>query len=522
MEESEHEGRAHPPVPPGEEQEQRPAADQPPGGTTDPSPAAVPFGAEAAEPPLPDALAPDGEHPGGKLPRHQRVLVKWGTSRRKPLLLLAGVGLVDALDRGVLAGVLTAVQQDLGVNDFQMGLLDSTYIIMGLLFALPAGYLSDRTNRTRLISVIMVLWTVFTAGTAAVRTYWQMFLMRTVVGLGDTVDDPASQSLLADFYPARVRGRAYAYFRATPTVGRALGIVVGGGVGALLGWRAAFLVVAIPGLLLALGVWRLREPLRGESDLTKGGARRVTEPPPRRDTRVWHDVGQLLKIRSLRALVLGTAVGAGSLSGLAFWAVAYHERHSDMTPAVASGIVGALILFASLGGTITGGHLADRVRGKVRGAAMLGAGLSMGTGVILLAASFIEGLPVWGARIPLQVIAVALIVGALPATFAMTSEVVPAQLRGTGFSLVKVSSTVIGTAAPPLVGWISDQRTYVTTAGREVGDLGFAFSVTVPLVLIGAVLLIRGRHTVEEDKAPAEADMFGDLDEPETEAGPPT
>lgn len=461
---------------------------------------------EGSPSPRSPAARPAGGPPDSG--RRAKVLAKWGSAGRRPLLLLAGVGLIDALDRGVLAGVLTAVQRDLGVSDFQMGLLDSAYIITGLLFALPAGYLSDRARRTRVIAIVMALWTVFTAGTAAVRTYWHAFVVRTAVGMGDTIDDPASQSLMADYYPARVRGRAYAYFRATPTVGRALGIAVGGAVGALLGWRAAFLVAAVPGILLAIGVWRLREPSRGESDLATPATTSAEEADTRPRTTVWSDVRTLLRIKSLRALVLGTAVGSGTLSGLAFWAVAYHERHSDMAAATASGIVGALILVASLGGTLAGGSIADRVRGRIRGAPMLGAGLSMGTGVLLLFCSFIEGIPVWGVRIPLQAAAVALIVGALPATFAMTSEVVPASLRGTGFSLVKVSSTVIGTAAPPLVGWISDQRTYVTAAGRETGDLGFAFSMTVPLVLLGAILLIRGRHTVEEDKAAAEADTI--------------
>ena len=485
----------------------------PPDGTEPPA------GTEDASETTPPEEDPTATHPTGGLPpdsRRAKVIAKWGSAGRRPLLLLAGVGLIDALDRGVLAGVLTAVQEDLGVSDFQMGLLDSAYIITGLLFALPAGYLSDRARRTRVIAIVMALWTVFTAGTAAVRTYWQAFVVRTAVGLGDTIDDPASQSLMADYYPARVRGRAYAYFRATPTVGRALGIAVGGAVGAMLGWRAAFLIAAIPGILLAIGVWRLREPARGESDLTTPAVSSADEAITRATTTVWSDVRTLLRIRSLRALVLGTAVGSGTLSGLAFWAVAYHERHSGMPAATAAGIVGVLILLASLGGTLAGGSIADRVRGKVRGAPMLGAGLAMGTGVILLFCSFIEGIPVWGVRIPLQAAAVALIVGALPATFAMTSEVVPASLRGTGFSLVKVSSTIIGTVAPPLVGWISDQRTYITSTGRETGDLGFAFSLTVPLVLIGAILLIRGRHTVEEDKAAAEAATLAYLegDEP--------
>ena len=110
---------------------------------------------------------------------------------------------------------------------------------------------------------MLALWGVISALNALVRTFWQFLLVRAALGIGETVDNPASQSLIADYYPPDVRGRAFALQRATPFFGQAIGLGVAGGVAALLSWRWSFLVVGVPGSILALVVWRLPEPRPG-------------------------------------------------------------------------------------------------------------------------------------------------------------------------------------------------------------------------------------------------------------------
>ena len=204
------------------------------------------------------------EHDGtGALEEHDgraRTRTDWGRYGKKPIVLLALVAFIDSMDRGILPGVLDAVQDDFGFDDFEAGLLGTVFVLAGFLVVLPAGYLADRYPRTRIIAIVLASWGAISALNAIVQTYWQFLVVRATLGVGETIDNPASQSLIADYYPPAMRGRAYAFQRVAPTVGTALGTGIGGAVGAIFGWRWAFLVVGVPGSLLALAVWRMREP----------------------------------------------------------------------------------------------------------------------------------------------------------------------------------------------------------------------------------------------------------------------
>lgn len=454
----------------------------------------------------------------------------WGRYGRKPIVLLALVGLIDAIDKGILPGVITAVQDDLGFSDFQIGLLESAFVIASFAIALPAGYLADRRSRTKIISGVMASWAAISALTATVQNFGQFFAVRAALGVGETVDDPASSSLVADYYPARIRGRAYSYQRVTGTLGRALGIVLGGVVGALVGWRAAFLLVGVPGSLLAIAIWRMKEPERGESDreespptVARPEPESVVEAPvaaePVRRNRLAAarelatDVRAAFSIGSLRALVIGTAIAQGALGGFAFWAVAFHERHNDMNAAQAAGLTGAIIMVGAIVGTLTGGRIADRMRPRSPGAPMTWAGISLASGGSLLAVSFVDGMPL-AAQLPMQSIGVGLVVAALPATTAMTSEVVSARLRGTAFSLTRVLSSLIAAFSPSIIGLLADSNPVVVSSpedwqvlltGSEVvkGNLGLAFILMSPVLVLGAIVLFRGRSHVEGDIARA-------------------
>ena len=261
----------------------------------------------------------------------------WGPYGRRPARVLAAVAFVDAVDRGILPGVLTQVQDDIGFSDTQAGLLGTAFVLTGFLVVLPAGYLADRARRTRVIAVVLALWGVISALNALVRTFWQFLLVRAALGIGETVDNPSSQSLIADYYPPDVRGRAFALQRATPFFGQAIGLGVAGGVAALLSWRWSFLVVGVPGSILALVVWRMPEPRRGESDV----AAEQPEPslpvqapvPPERNAGVGallRDVRVAVRVKTLRSLMVGSAIAAGALSGLGFWAAAFYERHTSL------------------------------------------------------------------------------------------------------------------------------------------------------------------------------------------------
>ncbi|HEX6310828.1 MAG TPA: MFS transporter [Acidimicrobiia bacterium] len=438
---------------------------------------------------------------------------RWGKYGRRPVWILALVAFIDSVDRGILPGVLTKVQDELGFSDFQGGVLGTAFIIAGFVAVLPAGYLADRYRRTRIIAVVLASWGAISALNAAVRNFGQFLAVRAMLGIGETVDNPSSQSLLADYYPATLRGRAYALQRVAPLLGVAVGTGVGGGVAALLGWRWAFLLVGVPGSMLAVAAWRLPEPTRGEHDALVEPDMPVlsTTKPEREEAAVdaavqapasrgigamLHDARLVLQVRTLRSLIVGTAIAAGALSGLGFWSPAFYERHTSLSSGQASGVVAALILIGAIIGTIIGGRLTDRLRDRVEGAPMLVAGLSQAAGAAVLMVVYLD-VPLT-LRLVMSVVGVMLIVLGFPALTTMTSEVVPATIRGLAFSVTTFLSTMASALSPLLIGGIADQFEFMVD-GEVKGNLANAFLIVTPLVFIGALVVLRGRSHVAAD-----------------------
>jgi MFS family permease len=429
---------------------------------------------------------------------------RWGRYGGRPLVALCLVGLVDSVDKGVLPGVLPKVQRDLGITDAQGGLLYTSLILATLLLAVPGGLLSDRKDRRVLVAAVLGLWAVATALAAAVQSFWQLLTLRAALGAGDAVNDPAVQSLVADYYPADVRGRAYAWQRVVPTVGTGLGLGLGAALGAAFGWRIAVLAVAVPGITVALLVRRLPQPVRGGAEDTAPlDPDLVHEPVIPIGTR--QALRRLLAVPSLRALLLATAVINGILTALGFWGVTYHVRASGMSEGKAGGVAGGLILLGAVAGGILGGQATDRFRHRVDGWPLLLAAVVTAGGTLLLLGSFLDGIPVYAVRLPLQTLGVALVVASLPPLTVTTAEVVPAALRGAAFGLLKLCANGLGAIAPPVIGWIADTHKITLRSGELVGDLGYAFRLTAPLVLVGSALLLLGRRHLDRDVAIASA-----------------
>lgn len=414
----------------------------------------------------------------------------WGAYGKAPLVALALLGLIEGMEKRVLPAVLSLVQDDLGFSDFQAGLLDTAIIVAALLVALPAGLLADRVDRRRFIAGTFVVWSGLVALSGTVKGYGQLLGLRALIGGGDAVNDPAAQSLLADYYAPERRGRVYGVHRVTPVVGAALGLGVGAALGALFGWRVALVVLAVPGLLAAMLVLRLREPARGASELIAGP---VPEGVPARVA-----VRAVLAIPSLRALVLATALTSGALSAVAFWGVVFFQRAAGLSLAEAGTVAGVPVLFGALAGSLAGGWLVDRLRGRIAGAALLVASGFTALGSLLFTLSFLDGVPLL-VRLPMQGVSVGLLVGSLPATTVLTSEVVPPALRGTAFGLLKLSSNVLAALFPPLVGLIADMNQVIAADGVLRGDLGLGFRCTLPAILVASALLWRGRCHVARD-----------------------
>jgi MFS family permease len=437
-----------------------------------------------------------------------------GGRSAKALVALSLVNLIDQVDTNILRGVLPLLEEDFDLTDLQLGMLGFAFVFVNAVATIPAGWVADRYRRTRIIGVTLLSWSGLSALAAAAQSFGQVFLARAALGIGQAVDDPASTSLLADHYPASLRGRVFSVQQVMFFLGSGLGIGLGGLVGSQFGWRWAFVLVGMPGSLIAFLVFALREPRRGEADGTDcevqaapdaGLGFRAFATEAARS--LVSELRFIFGIRTMRLILVGVGTLLFTVSGVGFWLAVYHERYSGLTLEQATGVSALVLASAGLIGTLLGGSLADRVYGTgpagritlVSNAILLCAGL-------VLVSFLVSWVPV---RLALQFLAVVSIASAFPGLRASMMDVVPAESRGVSTSAFALASTVFGTAlAPPLVGLLSD----------VFGSLVAAFYVVMPPVLVGSLILRRAKDTIVAD---AEA-IVSRMLETETEPAPAT
>src|SRR5262249_42166128 len=155
------------------------------------------------------------------------------------------------------------IRREWGLSDTQVGWLGTAFILLYAAVGVPLGRLADRSNRSRILSVGVLFWSLMTALSGLTRNFWQLFAVRLAVGVGEATCAPASTSLIGDPYPAQQRAKALSFFMMGLPIGLALSYLVSSQIAASYGWRTAFFVAGIPGLLCAVGALFLREPARG-------------------------------------------------------------------------------------------------------------------------------------------------------------------------------------------------------------------------------------------------------------------
>jgi len=176
------------------------------------------------------------------------------------VLLLAAINVINYVDRSVIFVLFEPIKRDLALSDAQLGWLGSAYVVVYAMSAVPLGILSDLRSRRTVIAAGVTFWSSFTALGGLARNFAQLFVCRSMVGIGEASYTPAAQSLIADYFPQRGRALALGIFWGGLALGGILGIWVGGELEGLYGWRAAFLAVGIPGFILAMLAAQLRDP----------------------------------------------------------------------------------------------------------------------------------------------------------------------------------------------------------------------------------------------------------------------
>jgi MFS family permease len=425
-----------------------------------------------------------------------------------PLLVMAGVSLVDQIDTAVARGVLPVLEDEWHLSDTQLGLITSVFVVVATIATIPAGWVADHYRRTRVIGWTLLSWSGLILLSATAVNYLNLLVARAIMGVGQAVDDPASTSYLGDSYPARMRGRVFSATQVSFFLGTGIGLALGGWVGETFGWRWAFAVVGLPGAVVAIAAFRLREPRRGEAELPESMTwEEIAALPPREvthasgaeglspgqfarlaSTELISQLRMIFGIRTMRYVLIGVAALLFTVAGISTWLPIYYERYADMSVTRATAVVGVVLGVGGLIGTIGGGWFSDHSHHRWKGGRIVIVVWS----AVLCAALFMISFAVEpvGLRIALQFVGVIAAAGCAPGLRAAMTDVVPPDSRGVGASAMALTSSLLGTAlAPVLVGAVSSLT----------GSLVTAFYITFPPVILGLMLLLRARHTLEDD-----------------------
>ena len=362
------------------------------------------------------------------------------------LALATLLNFVNYIDRFILAAVLPRIKSELDLNDFQLGMLANAFLVAYFITSPLFGRLGDRRSRPRLIAAGVFVWSLATAAAGLARSFTQLVVARAGVGVGEAAYATISPALLADFFPAERRGRAFAIFYVAIPVGAAVGFLLGGALERWFGWRAAFLAVGLPGLALAALAATMPEPRAAGGTRTAGASDTLAVT-----------LRALGRNRRYAGTVIGYAAYTFAIGGLAVWMPTFLERVRGRELASADFFVGAVTAVAGLGGTFVGGYLGDRLTARVREGHLWLSGVST-----LLA--------VWPAWLALTssspamyqagffVAELLLFLSTGPINVVIVSAV-PADVRAMAMAVSIFVIHALGDAiSPPLIGLLADAR----------------------------------------------------------------
>ncbi|WP_246148464.1 MFS transporter [Nonomuraea turkmeniaca] len=405
-----------------------------------------------------------------------------------PLVVLFVVGFVDRIEYNLLSGVLPAVQKEWGFSDTAAGSIPTAAALAAAVVALPAGYLADRLSRTRIIAVVVFVWAIATLGSGLATGFVMFYLMRVLLAAAENIDNPASGSLLADYYPPVSRAKAYGLTRVTTYLG-GVGTLLGGVLAEAYSWRTAFLVMVVPGVLTALLVWMLREPRRGELDrlvatgdpTTAGAAMPAAKPP------FWRQVRQVVAIPTLVSVCVGLSLLTLGLAGIFYWLPTFMVRTLGVGTAAAGSLSGLITVAGTLTGTLVGSWLGRKWHGTRKGGRLLAGGSGITAGSLVLAGALaMESI---GAMTALVLLACSLMSIAIPNMTACLADVVPAAARGLGFAVLQLLITAGGAFGSLIVGIASDR----------LGSLSAGMYILVIPMVVGGLLTLGARASFERD-----------------------
>jgi len=472
-----------------------------------------------------------------------------GTARLRVIILMASVLALDSADKATIGATAAQLEQALHIGNTQIGLLVTVSTGIGAIATLPIGALTDRINRVHLLTGAIVVWSAAMLLSGASESYSMLLITRLALGAVIATAAPVVASLTGDLFPAAERGRIYGFILTGELIGTGIGFLVSGDIAAVLSWRYAFWILAVPGFILALAIRRLLPELArgGQSRLQPGAAEIVTaehpEPNGQEKNReepdldqvalevqeqgitphehlvlhedpgsrsLWWALRYVLSIRTNVVLIVSSALGYFFYSGLQTFAVVFLQDRFGIGQGLASTLL-VVLGAGAIVGVLATGRLGDALLKRHHLAARpIIAGISfLVAAVLFLPALLTTSLLV---AAPLLFLAAAGLGGANPPLDAARLDLIHSQLWGRAESVRTVLRSTVVAIAPLVFGYVSTQfGAHTSGLGNPTGNAGprgigldHAFLIMlIPLIASALLLLLWARRTYPRDVATA-------------------
>ena len=408
------------------------------------------------------------------------------------VFVLCLAAIIGYVDRQVINLLVEPIKADLGINDTQIGLLQGfSFVIIYALVAIPVAWLADFGKRTTVIIAGVVCWSLATFSCGLATTFIMMFIARAMVGLGEVTLTPSGYSLIGDYFPKERVSLSISFFTGSVFIGSGVAYMIGGAIiGALSGqdsytlpllgelkpWQLVFMIVAIPGLLLALLFTLVKEPPR-QSIVEANSASATRES----FAALFRHVGE--NGRLYGGIVIGFSLMAAATYAIGNWVPAFFTRLHGWGPEVIGPRFGLVMLFASTGGVFSGGIIASILMKRGVPSANLWVSISAAAIGSVFALLFpIVSSP----ELALTLLAPGLFFCAMPfgCGTATLPLVTPNRLRAQVVAIYLLVANLLGlTLGPTGVGFISD------FVFRDETMIGVSLAIVAPVLLLCGALI---------------------------------
>jgi MFS family permease len=366
------------------------------------------------------------------------------------LSVLFAINTLNFFDRQVFGAIAEPVRKEWGLSDSAIGLVGTAFTLVYAAVGLPLGSMTDKTARKKILSVGVCIWSLLTAASGLAMSYWQLFVLRLGVGVGEATCAPAATSLIGDLYPAEKRSKALSIFMLGLPVGIALSYAISGSVAQAYGWRAAFYVAGLPGLLCTLAVLFIHEPRRGATEIHDIGARK-------REGSAYRLV---LSIKTMWWIIASGALQTFNMYAIGQFLTPFLMRYHGQDIRTAGFTTMVVFGLSGIPGLLLGGIIGDAVMKRRDNGRLLMASLALLGSVPLIFFAL--------TRPPRETLMFILLMGTGVAlmniyyatVYPAIQDVIEPSLRGTAMSIYFFAMYVLGAALGPLgTGLASDYFT---------------------------------------------------------------